>query len=194
MSENRMTPHALATVINRRETRSPRSTLAITLAVLIIVASAYTVGEVLLQITGHAPILMSVGSAARELAALGQTSGAGAIGAAISVLGVLVIVTALSPGRRAKHTLEHHHSAIVDNAVIASALARHAARAGQIGADSVRVSVSHRNAEVRITPASGSSVDYAAVAEAVQEQIARYRLSPSIQAKVIVEDGGRVGA
>lgn len=189
-----MTPEALTQLINRRETRSPRSTLAITLASFVALACLYTVVEVILQVSQQRPLIMTVGSAVQRVPELMSAPAAVIVGAIIAVLGLLVIITAVSPGRRARHCLEHPRSVVVDNAVIASALARHAARAGNVGADNVRVSVSHREAEVRITPTSGSSVDHVAVAQAVQDQVLLYRLLPPVQPRVLVELAGRVGS
>ncbi|PPF92656.1 hypothetical protein C5C19_19080, partial [Pseudoclavibacter sp. RFBH5] len=83
---------------------------------------------------------------------------------------------------------------VADNAVIASALARHAARAGHVSPDNVTVSVSHRRADVRLVPASGVPVDAASIEAAVTRQLEQYELTPRVTAKVRVAENGKVGA
>ena len=98
-------------------------------------------------------------------------------------------------GRRARHSLVGERSAVVvDNAVIASALARHAARAGAVDPDSTRVTVGHRRATVEITPTSGFAVDTAAVEAAVTTQLESFGLRPLLAPRVIVHTHGKVGA
>jgi hypothetical protein len=58
----------------------------------------------------------------------------------------------------------------------------------------VRVSVSHREAVVRVTPTSGLPVDGASVVAAVDEQLHGYSLRRSIRSKIIVAESGKVGA
>ncbi|MBC7518948.1 MAG: DNA/RNA endonuclease G [Microbacteriaceae bacterium] len=194
MSGNTLTPRVLAQLINRRETRSPRSALAIMLALIVIFVCVYTVIEIILQLSGQPALLMTVGAAAQSLPEAASAPAAVPIAAVAAVLGVIVLALAVTPGKRAKHTLDSDHSVVVDNAVIASALARHAAGAAQVAPDNVRVSVSHRTAEVRITPASGTPIDPHVVTLAVEEQVALYRANPPLRAKVIIESVGRVGA
>ncbi|MBC7725501.1 MAG: hypothetical protein H7146_12285 [Burkholderiaceae bacterium] len=183
--------------IKRRETRSSRSGLAITLAVVVILASAYTIAEIVLQLAGQPPLIGSMRDAAQATAGLADyTAGSVvAFGVLAAIIGFVIIVAALTAGRRSRHVLETDKtSAVVDNAVIASALARHAARVGNVSPDSVSVSVSARSAVVTVTPASGVSVDKSAVTTAVQEQLDSYGISPRVRPRVLVTQQGKVGS
>jgi hypothetical protein len=183
--------------ISRRETHSPRSTLAIVVAVIAIVACVLVGTEIVLALASQPPLLASPRSAADFLVDVPGYPVATVIGvgAIVALLGLALVISALAPGRTARHELLTERSAaIVDNEVIASALARHAARAGNVDPDSVRVSVSHREAVVRVTPTSGLPVDGASVVAAVDEQLHGYSLRRSIRSKIIVAESGKVGA
>lgn len=182
--------------ILRRETHSPRSTLAIVLAIVVIVACAWFGAEIVLATLGHPALLVSPRQlAAAVVSAPSYTASiVVATGVAASVVGIVLVVASLSPGRLARHSLDSEHSAaVVDNEVIASALARHAARTGNVDPDSVTVSVSHRTAVVRVTPTSGVLLDRSAISAAVDEQLTSYRMHPVISSRVIVTSHGKVG-
>ena len=83
---------------------------------------------------------------------------------------------------------------VADDEVIASALARHAARAANTNPDNTLVSVSARQAIVRLTPTSGTPVQREAVADAVREQLAALELTTPVRCSVIIASSGKVGA
>lgn len=183
--------------ISRRETRSSRSGLAITLAAIIVLLSAYAAIEILLHLSGQ-PALVSdmLGVATATVGLADYTAGMViAVGVVLALIGLAIMVAALTAGRRARHLLDTEKTpAVVDNAVIASALARHAAYAGNVSPDNVTVSVSHRTAVVNLVPASGMTVDKDAVNSAVQEQLDTYRLTPTVRPRVVIGEQGKVGA
>jgi hypothetical protein len=183
--------------LNRRETHSPLSGLAIVLAVLAILVLVYVGTEFVLRAFGFAPLLAAPQALAQAVVDAptypSWTLIAGGIVAAI--VGLVLVIIALAGARRARHTLTSERAAtVIDNEVIASALARHAARAAHTSADNTSVTVSHRTAVVRVTPASGTAVDAAAVTAAVDEQLRSYDLKPSIRSRVIISSQGKVGA
>lgn len=188
---------ALYRRIARRETHSPRSLLAIVIAVIAMLACAYVAVEALLQLLAQPPLgtrLVNVATFATDAGTYppGTVTTAGIVAA---LVGLMLVIAAITPGRRARHLIETQRTVtVVDNAVIASALARHAAHAGGVDADNARVSVSHRNAVVRLTPASGIPTDREAVEKAVRDQLASYGLRPRARARVIVENAGKVGS
>jgi hypothetical protein len=191
------TQNALYRRITRRETHSPRSTLAIALAVIVILACLLAGTEIVLALASKPPLLATPRSAADFLVDVPRYSAATVIGVGVlaAIVGLALVIAAVAPGRTARHVVATDRSAaIVDNEVIASALARHAARAGQVDPDSVRVSVSHREAVVRVTPVSGLPVDRASVIAAVDRQLHDYGLRRSIRSKVVVAQSGKVGA
>lgn len=183
--------------ITRRETHSPRSALAILLAVTLIVAFAWIGTEIILALLGlrallAAPADMFTSAVNLDEAPSGMVA---TVGIAVVVLGLILVIAALSPGRRARHVLETERAAtVVDNEVIASALARHASNAGNVDPDNTTVSVSRRRAIVRLTPASGVTVSKDEVAEVTAGQLESYGLRRAVRASVRIAETGRVGA
>ncbi|WP_371029990.1 DUF6286 domain-containing protein [Pseudoclavibacter sp. JSM 162008] len=183
--------------LSRRETHSPRSSLAITLAVLLILVAAWIGTEIVLSLLALPALLVAPADMfASALGVLEQPAQyVGIAGVVVAIIGLVLLIAGIAPGRRARHTLSSTRTATVaDNAVIASALARHAAHAGNVSPDNVTVSVSHRRADVHLTPASGLPVDAAAITAAVNQQLEQYELTPRVTAKVRVAENGKVGA
>lgn len=183
--------------IARRETHSPRSVLAITVAVIVIVAAAYAVTEIILSIGRQEPLLTTPGNAAHGLVAANTLPvwiliGAGAI---LAVVGLWLVVMSFTSGRRARHLIHTDRAlTVIDNEVIASALARHASYAGNSDPDNTRVSVSHRRAVVEMTPATGRNLDKSRIKDAVDEQLAAYGVTPPLRSKIAIKKTGKVGA
>jgi len=189
--------NALYRRISRRETRSPRSTLAIVVAIILIALFAWAGAEIILRLVSQPPLLVSMPALATRIVRLPSYPFALVIliGIVIAVVGLILMVVSITAGRLARHQVASERSAvIVDNEVIASALARHAAFAGNVDPDNVRVSVSHRTAVVRLTPASGIPVSKSEVEDAVSKQLDSYNLTPSVRSKVIIDQTGRIGS
>ena len=189
--------NALYRRISRRETRSPRSTLAIVVAIILIALFAWAGTEIILRLVSQPPLLVSMPALATWIVRLPSYPFALVIliGIVIAVVGLILMVVSITAGRLARHQVTSERSAvIVDNEVIASALARHAAFAGNVDPDNVRVSVSHRTAVVRLTPASGIPVSKSEVEDAVSKQLDSYNLTPSVRSKVIIDHSGRIGS
>ena len=183
--------------ITRRETHSPRSLLAIVLAVILIVVFAWVGTEVVLALLALPALLVAPKDMFTSVLGLVDAPAGIVVAAGIvaAVLGIILIIVALAPGRRARHVLETDRAAIVvDNEVIASALARHAAYAGNVDPDNTSVSVSHRRATVYLTPASGTPVNRDEVSEAVTRQLDSYGLTPGVRATVRIAEKAQVGA
>ena len=183
--------------IARRETHSPRSVLAIIVAIVLILAAAYAIVELILSIAGKPPLLVSPGDAAKGVVSVG-TLPFGillAAGIILAIIGLVLIIAALTSGRRARHLIQTDRAVtVIDNQVIASALARHASYAGNTDPDNTRVSVSHSRAVVDITPTSGRSIDKDAIQQAVDTQLAGYDVTPKLRSKINVKTAGKVGA
>lgn len=183
--------------IARRETHSPRSVLAIVLAVILILAAAYAVIEIILSIAGQKPLLVTPGNAAKGLVAANTLPVwilfvAGII---LALVGLWLIVSSFTSGRRARHLIQTDRAVtVIDNEVIASALARHASYAANTDPDNTRVSVTHTRAVVEMTPATGRDVDKGRIQDAVDEQLATYDVTPKLKSKVDIKKTGKVGA
>lgn len=182
--------------ILRRETHSSRAVLAIAVAVAVILLCLYTGTEIILMMLDHPALLAAPQDMLTALSTLAATPIATPLttGILLMALGVLLLVGALAPGRRARHQIPSSRAAVVvDNEVIASALARHAAHAGNVNPDNTVVSVSARHAIVHLTPTSGTPVLRDAAEHAVREQLDAFTLSPPVRPSVVIAATGKVG-
>lgn len=182
--------------ILRRELNSPRSVLAITVSVIVILLCTYLGTEIALMMLGQRALLAAPQDMLTVLSTLGAVPVGSPIGMGIllMIVGILLLIGALTPGRRARHQLAAVRAAVVvDNEVIASALARHAAHAGNAHPDNTVVTVSRRRAVVRVTPTSGIPVRRDQVSEAIQEQLAAFDVTPSLRPSIVVASTGKVG-
>lgn len=184
--------------ILRRETHSSRSGMAITLAVVVILGLGYLAAESVLAFLNQPPLLRAPTQSLTAIADLPASvpastlAGAGVLAA---VLGLALIVVALSPGRLPAHVGQTTRTAlVVDNRAIASVLARRAAYAADLEPDHVVVSVSRRRADVRVQPVSGWPVNRDVITDAVSDEIARLNVAPVLRPRVSVADQGVVGA
>ncbi|MCS5723053.1 DUF6286 domain-containing protein [Herbiconiux sp. CPCC 203407] len=183
--------------IIRRETHSPRSLVAIVLAALLILALAWVGTEIVIALLGAPALLVAPVDMFTSTVGLADAPAAivAAAGIGAAVIGLVLVIVALSPGRRARHVLASERTAVVvDNEVIASALARHASFAGNVDPDNASVSVSHRRAVVHLTPTSGIPVDRDEVTAETERRLAGYGLSPAVTARVHIAESGRIGA
>ncbi|PRY64691.1 hypothetical protein B0I08_11276 [Glaciihabitans tibetensis] len=184
--------------ILRRETHSPRAGLAIALAVVLILVLAWIGTESVLAFLSRPALLVAPGDALSAATTLPEAVVPATIiggGAVLAVIGLIILLFALLPGRRARHIgVVDRTAVVVDNTVIASALARTASYTADIDPDQVVVTIGRRTAEVSVRPTSGFAVDRAAIAEAVAEQLEALNLTPTIRSKVVIEKKGVVGA
>lgn len=184
--------------IRRRETHSPRSVAAIALAVVLILMFAWLAVEVILGMVDRPPLVVAPGAMATALVEVTSLRTAVLIGAGLvlALLGVFLVALALTPGRRARHLIGSTHTVtVVDDEVIASALARRAASAADISPDQAHVTVSHRRADVRLTPTSGFPIDRTVVLDVVTDELDSYELEPVMRTpRLSVTAQGTVGA
>ena len=189
------TPYSYRRVL-RREMHSPRSVLAIAVSVVVILLCAFVGVEIILGLLNQRALLATPEDMLSTLGTLGSAPVALPIGIGVilMIIGLLLVIAALTPGRRARHQLVATRAAVVaDNEVIASALARHAARAANVHPDNTLVSVSARRAIVRLTPTSGTPVNRDAAADAVREQLAAFELATPVRGSVVIASSGKVG-
>jgi len=183
--------------ILRRETHSSRAVPAITVAVAVILLCAYAGTEIVLMMLNRRALLAAPQDMLTTLGTLGSAPVAApvTIGILLMLAGILLLIGALTPGRRARHQIPSGRAAVVvDNEVIASALARQAAHAGNANPDNTVVSVSAHRAIVHLTPTSGTPVQSDAIKEAVQQQLAAFELYPPVRASVVIAAAGKVGS
>jgi hypothetical protein len=168
-----MSTPALRRVI-RRETHSPR-----TVAMFVV-----------LSLAAQPALLLGPAAAAGWLVGL-PTQPAGLVIAGsivLAVIGLIFIWLAVTPGRLSKHALEAGDRAVVvDNGVIASALAQHIADETGIPRDDITVGVGHRSVDVTMRPGAGIPLDQATVQSVAEQELQTYRLTRSIRTRVRIE-------
>lgn len=180
----------------RRELHSSKAGLAITLAVLAILALAWVGTESVLAALGKPALLLSPTAMATGIRGL-ATVQAGiliAAGIVLALIGLALIIAGLTAGRRGRHIIGAGDSAaIVNDEVVGSALVRTAANTAGVSPDRAVANVGRRSATVRLTPISGVPVDRAAVQRAVQDAADGFALTPTIRTKVTIDKKGKVG-
>lgn len=190
------TEDRLRSRVLRRELHSPRSGLAIPLALLAIVALAWLGTEGVLAALGRPALLLTpkaMGTGIRGLPGV-QPGTLIAAGTVLALIGLVLVVTAIAPGRRGRHIIGAGDSAVVvDDAVIASALVRTAATTAGVSPDRAVAHVGRRSATVRVTPVSGVPVDREAVQRDVQAAAEGFGLTPSVRTRVAIDKNGKVG-
>ena len=184
--------------ILHRETHSSRATAACIAAVLVILLSLYALLESAVRAIGQPPWLIDPQTAAERIVALPNGLPPlllGVIGAVVAAAGLFFFLSAILPGRRAKHLLDMPRVAVVvDDEVIASSLARRARLAANVTPEQVMVVVSQRQAIVNVRPTSGVPVSENAVREAVEDELRSMAPVPVPAVRVNLAETGVIGA
>ncbi|PPF67414.1 hypothetical protein C5E16_09470 [Clavibacter michiganensis] len=181
----------------RRETHSSRAGIAITIAVLLILVLAWLGTESVLAAVGSAPLLLAPADAASAtLDAASAPAGAlVAVGVVVAVIGLVLVLVGITPGSRGRRGGSiGRTAAVVDDRVIARSIALTASYAGEVSPDQVDVTVSKRQALVRLTPSTGYTADKHTIEEAVRAELAEYDYTPKLTAKVTLAKDGKVGS
>ncbi len=181
----------------RRETHSPRSVISVAAALSVSVAAIYFLLEMVLAALGEPSWLAHPLDALTWLAALPGSFPPLlliAAGVVLALVGLILLCQGLLPGHRARHVLTHPRVAIVvDDEVIASALARCARRAAGVTREQVMVVVSARRVQVNIRPTSGIRLSEASIAAAVEAELAQMELTPAPAVTVRLAAMGVIG-
>lgn len=185
-----MTDAVLRTVV-RRETHSPRTVAMIVVAVLLLLVLAYAAVEIILNMVGQPALLVAPGEALNALVAAPTALLPVAFivgGIVLALVGVLVLVLALKPGRLSRHEMAWGERAVVvDNGVVASAVAQHLSNESGIARDDIVVGVAHRSVDVTVRPPVGIPVDEAELRRLVEEEVTSYKLSPAVRTHLRVQ-------
>lgn len=189
-----------ATVLKRvvrRETHSPRTVVAIIVLVVATLAAIYTGVEVVLYIFGFGPFLVTPGAAMAWLTMLPDEVPKAAVvvgGTVIAAMGLMLVWLAVGPGRRPKHELAgSSHAVVVDNGVIASAVAERVRRELDLSRTSVVVGIGHRSADVTVRPEPGQAINKARLREIAEAELAQYDLAPHVRVHVRVVPAADTG-
>lgn len=181
----------------RRETHSARSGLSTVAAIAITLVAVYGLLEAMLAALGEPPWLLSPISALEWFASLpGGNSPLllGAAGVFVALVGLMFLGQGLLPGRRARHVIAHPRVAIVvEDEVIASALAKSARVVAGVTREQVVVVVSARQVQVNIRPTSGIRISEGDVKATVERQLEAMALEPVPAVTVRLANSGVIG-
>ncbi|WP_354235532.1 hypothetical protein [Arthrobacter sp. UYEF3] len=181
-----------------RETSSSRASAAVIAAVLVIVLCGYALLETAVRAVGQPPWLVDPQIAAEWLTALPAGIPPlllGVVGAVLLAVGLFFFLNAVLPGRRARHVLADPRAAVVvDDEVIAAALARRARLAANVTREQVMVVVARRHVLVNIRPTSGVPLHEAVVQAAVEAELREMAPSPLPDVRVNLATSGVIGA
>jgi hypothetical protein len=179
--------------IVRRETHQSRSSASVIVLALVTLGALYVGIELVLALLGDSPLLVSPAAAAEAFR--GDASWLPIAGACAIVFGLILLIVALVPSRRARHGVSHDRMAIViDDGVLAGALAGDARRSVAIGADRVRASVGRRTASIRLVPTSGVPISRDVAQESADRLLGTLNTFPKVRASVTVSESGVVGS
>jgi hypothetical protein len=183
--------------ILKRETRPSRALASVIAAVLVIVLCVYALLETAVRAIGQPPWLVDPQTAAENIVAL--PGGVpplllGVTGAVLVMVGLFFFLNAVLPGRRARHLLPDRRAAVVvDDEVIASALARRARLAANVTPEQVMVTVSRDLVVVNVRPTSGIPLSADAVLAAVRGELEEMAPSPMPEVRINVAAAGVIG-
>jgi hypothetical protein len=184
--------------ILKRETHSSRAVPSMIAALLVIALCVYALLETAVRAIGQPPWLVDPQTAAERVVALPAGIPPlllGALGAVLVMAGMFFFLNAVLPGRRARHLLRDRRAAVVvDDEVIASALARRARVAANLSQEQVMVTVSRQQVHVDVRPTSGLPLSPDAVRAAVQDELREMGPSPAPDVRVNVTSAGVIGA
>ncbi|MFE4833097.1 DUF6286 domain-containing protein [Arthrobacter sp. NPDC056691] len=181
-----------------RETHASRAVASVIAGSLVIVLCLYALLESAVRAIGQPPWLIDPQTAAERIVAL--PSGVpplllGAAGAVTAAVGLFFFLSAVLPGRRARHLLADRRIAVVvDDEVIAAALARSARLAANVTQAQVMVVVSQRQVVVNVRPTSGVPVSENDILQAVEDELQAMGPAPMPQVTVNLSTSGVVGA
>jgi hypothetical protein len=175
----------------RRETHSPRTVAVFVAVIVLILALAYIGLEIVLYLAAQPALLAGPVAGWGWLVGLPTAQPAGLVIAGsvvLAVIGLVFIWLAVMPGRLSKHTLEAGGRAVVvDNGVIASALAQHLSEEIGIARENITVGVGHRSVDVTVRPGAGIPLDKSEVQSAAEAELGSYRLTRTVRTRVRIE-------
>jgi hypothetical protein len=177
--------------------RAPRTVAACIVAILVIVVAAYLALEVILHLVDQKPLLVSPGELAQRASQLPQTGSVTAvvaIASVVAVVGIILVVLAVAPGRRARHAIRvSAQTIVVDNEVIASALAERVRQELNLPRGAVVVGVGHRAADVTVKSEAGQHIDAGDVKALVTDELAGYDADRSLKIRTRIVTASSTG-
>ena len=184
--------------ILKREMHSSRVMVSVIAAALVALVCGYALLETAVRAIGQPPWLVDPLTAAQRVVAL--PAGVRpllltAAGAVVAMAGLFFFLNAVLPGRRARHQLPDRRAAVVvDDEVIAAALARRARLVANVTKGQVMVIVARNRVVVNVRPTSGVPLRSDSVLDAVRREVRDMGLSPMPDVQIRVSTAGVVGA
>lgn len=183
--------------IRERELTSGRSPAAIVLAGLIILVCIYALFEATLKAIGQVPLLAMPETWWSWIATLpGNVDPVvlASAGLAIALLGVLFIAHAFRRGRLAKHSMRCEDAVLVmDDQVLAAALARRARLEAAVGPGQVLVVVNREQIDVQVRPTSGTPLGSSMIVAGLEDELRINAVEPMPRIAVRVAESGVIG-
>jgi hypothetical protein len=153
--------------------------------------------EAVLKAVGDRPFLLDLERTAVELGALpGRVPPSLLVPACllVFVIGLVLFLAAVLPGRRARYAIPDARTAVVvDAEILASSLARRARLTAGVGPEQVLVTVGRRLVEVSVRPTSGIPVNADEVRAAVDEELRGTIAEPFPTVRVTIAPSGVIG-
>lgn len=180
----------------RRETHSSRATVSVIVAIVTIAAMVYIAIEGIMGMLGYSPLLVSWTQMVEFVASLPDhldTVALIATGAGIAIIGLILVLKAITPGPLSRHSLTDNRSAyVIDDAVIASAISREAREYAGLGDGQVTTSVGRKKVRVTLVPTSGIPLNIGDITAQLQEKVDAFNLKPELSVKVVATQRGVV--
>ena len=183
--------------IRERELTSGRSPAAIVLAALVILVCIYALFEATLKAIGQEPLVAMPETWWSWMAALPGNADPlvlASAGLGIALLGVLFTVHAFRRGRLARHSMGCEDAVLVmDDQVLAAALARRARLEAAVGPGQVLVVVNRERIEVQVRPTSGTPLGPSAILAGLEDELRLNDVEPMPRITVRVAESGVIG-
>ncbi len=181
----------------RRELHSSRAVPSVITGILVAAACILLFLEAVLKAVGDPPFLIDLDAVATALGRLPDLLPASVLvpaGLLVFVVGLVLVLAAVLPGRRARYAVPNARAAVVvDSEILAATLARRARLAAGVGPEQVLVTVGRRLVEVAVRPTSGIPVDAETVRRAVEEDLRGTIAEPFPTVKVSIAPSGVIG-
>jgi hypothetical protein len=165
--------------------------------VLIAAACVLLFLEAVLKAVGDRPFLVDLERAAVWLGDLPRSVPPSLLvpaGLLVFVVGLVLFLAGVLPGRRARYAVPNARTAVVvDAEILASSLARRARLTAGVGPEQVLVTVGRRLVEVSVRPTSGIPVNADEVRAAVEGELRGTVAEPFPAVRVTIAPSGVIG-
>lgn len=181
--------------VSRRETHSSRALSAVVVALIVLAGCGYLAAEVIASLAGRriladAPTMWHAVWHAPDLwdARIAIVAGVLAM-----LLGLIVLIKAVAPGRLARHCVEDERSAIVvDDAVLAAGISRSVRERFALEKSQVSTTVARSRVDVHVTPTSGVALDEDALRTHVARHLEAIGTKPRLRSRIHLRATGVV--